>query len=220
MLPWQISALDLDEKKTMESLGLLKAYLTLDMSSPDSGSHFLLFPSSFDSTEEEGLIPCSLQSWKERESLAYYLNHHILGHGRLLPDASIPKAISAVLRKNWVPGKHIATAGFTGINQGTPYIKMDSIYLLPLEDNRLREIGDGDILGSRKDFVWEIYTESINGVLYLQGQSVWTTWFKKALLPKWRNLATEVQKACSLQLIDIWHRDAPSPNVVWICFHR
>jgi hypothetical protein len=54
MLPWQISALDLDEKETMESLGLLKAYLTLDMSSPDSGSHFLLFPSGLDATEDEG----------------------------------------------------------------------------------------------------------------------------------------------------------------------
>jgi hypothetical protein len=219
MLPWQIPAIGLDERETMESLGLLKAHPISDLSSTAPGSHFLLFPSSLDSTET-GSMPCSLAAWKERESLAYYLNHHILGHGQLLQDASIPKAIGDVLRTEWVPGRHIATApGFTGSNQGKPYIAINSIHILPLDDNRLRAIHDGDILGSRKDFVWEIYTQSINGVLYLQGQSIWITWFKKALLPKWRKLAIEVQKACSLQLIDIWHRDAPSPDMVWIRFH-
>jgi hypothetical protein len=211
--PWAYERIACTEKDIMHDMGLIKVYPSQqEYPSIDEASPYLVFPNKEIALGPGESPERSQNTWRIRQDLAYFLNIHLLSQEYWVD--TITADFSTTLAKPWFPGKALPSSPlFTNIDSGSPYILLDTLYILPTDGSPPRQVGRDDQLPSSTSFHWEIYKEGVHGERFLSGRALWMSIFNKHLKKQWQSIGSAIQAHLRLTPIEIWRDSSPDPDV-------
>jgi hypothetical protein len=162
-------------------------------------------------------LACTEEQWHERQTLAYFINFHILSKGCCgLTD--ICTEIGIMFCDPWYPGARIARLhpNLTPTPAGgqVPYNPHHNFMLDLLNGSPRRLLLPEDTRLSNHDSEWEIYPKTLKAASFLNGRKHWIQGFDTYCSDWWRALAIKIQKGNGLTHKDIWSRIHSSPDKV------
>jgi hypothetical protein len=200
-MPWDYSG---SQHNFFLSQRILKvSNVAFDSKNPTFLPEFLMFPSTL-SQQGPNSRPmihlASTSEWKERESLCYYLNVHLLGK-----EGVIGRDFQhhLLVNKAWYPGQSLDPKAKQA-DKSTPVVPLSDLHLwtftacdnaIPLESRSISITED--TIGGVDDLLWEIDCKSIDSTRYMQGRESWNCVFKnhflKQLSERGRTYFTELE---------------------------
>jgi len=162
-------------------------------------------------------IACTKEVWEERQSLAYFINMHILSKRTWGPE-SVCNEIGNLFIDAWYPGaiiSRVRTDPPSSLSHGrVPYNSHEDFLLnlggpsaghgLLLDDTKLEDYDD----------IWTIQPGTLQAHRFLHGRMIWITAFDKYWKKQWRTIATTIQQELQLTHGDVWRAGHPTPDEV------
>jgi hypothetical protein len=208
-VPWQLTLLGIDENGFLEKHQLLRA---VPNQRNDDTARYLLFPSRPSVSVGDAIAINS--EWIIAQSLAYFLNIHILSLGWW--DLSTEDCLGRAIKSRWHSGASLPLKIPKISRQdlkSTPVLSLQSILLHDRATNSFRPIQDSDWEFENQPFHWEIIPSSIDWTILETGRDKWTEIFQKSFASGWRGLGKLALNELGVSPVELYRQQHINPDL-------
>jgi len=210
MLPWHYSHPNTPITQFLDRLGLLPAYYL-------QSTRYLVLADKLIRQEVGGWNECSKKQWEDRQSLAYFINLHILSKGEYgYPNAC--EEIASMIKDAWYPGATVPRLAsgqpHTPSVGAKPYNAYQNFQVLTVDGSLQRTLLQEDTELPDCDNFWEIYPHTLRAANFHNGRKQWIEAVDKHWKTWWKALTASIQKDCHLTQKELWLMLHPSPEKV------